>query len=314
MGARRRKGRFFSGWLVLDKPVGIGSTSALGRARRIFDAQKAGHAGTLDPLASGILPVAFGEATKTIHMMMDASKTYECTIRFGATTTTDDLEGEIVNQTAVRPDDSAIQMVLSRFTGEISQKPPVYSALKIDGRRAYDMARAGEEPDLALRQVRIDHIEVIARPDADHLQLRVDCGKGTYIRALGRDIAQELGSLGHICALRRTRVGNFSLDHAIGLEKLMDLGHSTPDLNKLDRLILPLETVLDDIPALALDENQARMVRNGQSIPVSDDRVSADIFWVHYETKAVALGTLRESVFKPLRIINQSPLGVNEME
>ena len=314
MGARRRKGRFFSGWLVLDKPVGIGSTPALGRARRIFDAQKAGHAGTLDPLASGILPVAFGEATKTIHMMMDASKTYECTIRFGATTTTDDLEGEIVNQTAVRPDDSAIQMVLSRFTGEISQKPPVYSALKIDGRRAYDMARAGEEPDLALRQVRIDHIEVIARPDADHLQLRVDCGKGTYIRALGRDIAQELGSLGHICALRRTRVGNFSLDHAIGLEKLMDLGHSTPDLNKLDRLILPLETVLDDIPALALDENQARMVRHGQSIPVSDDRVSADIFWVHYETKAVALGTLRESVFKPSRIINQSPLGVNEME
>ena len=314
MGARRRKGRFFSGWLVLDKPVGIGSTPALGRARRIFDAQKAGHAGTLDPLASGILPVAFGEATKTIHMMMDASKTYECTIRFGATTTTDDLEGEIVNQTAVRPDDSAIQMVLSRFTGEISQKPPVYSALKIDGRRAYDMARAGEEPDLALRQVRIDHIEVIARPDADHLQLRVDCGKGTYIRALGRDIAQELGSLGHICALRRTRVGNFSLDHAIGLEKLMDLGHSTPDLNKLDRLILPLETVLDDIPALALDENQARMVRNGQSIPVSDDRVSADMFWVHYETKAVALGTLRESVFKPSRIINQSLLGVNEME
>ena len=314
MGARRRKGRFFSGWLVLDKPVGIGSTPALGRARRIFDAQKAGHAGTLDPLASGILPVAFGEATKTIHMMIDASKTYECTIRFGATTTTDDLEGEIVNQTAVRPDDSAIQMVLSRFTGEISQKPPVYSALKIDGRRAYDMARAGEEPDLALRQVRIDHIEVIARPDADHLQLRVDCGKGTYIRALGRDIAQELGSLGHICALRRTRVGNFSLDHAIGLEKLMDLGHSAPDLNELDRLILPLETVLDDIPALALDENQARMVRNGQSIPVSDDRVSADMFWVHYETKAVALGTLRESVFKPSRIINQSPLGVNEME
>ena len=313
MGARRRKGRFVSGWLVLDKPAGIGSTPALGRARRIFNAQKAGHAGTLDPLASGILPIAFGEATKTIHMMMDAPKSYECTIRFGAITTTDDAEGEIVEETSARPDDAAIRAALPQFIGEISQKPPAYSALKVDGRRAYDLARAGEDPDLAPRVIRIDDIEMIDRPDVDHVRLRVDCGKGTYIRALGRDLAQNLGSLGYISALRRTRVGYFSLDDAIGLEKLTDLGHSAPDLNELDRLILPLETVLDDIPGLALDENQARMVRHGQSIPVSVD-LSADMFWVHYEAKAVALGALKQGIFRPLRIINQSPTGVNEME
>jgi tRNA pseudouridine55 synthase len=302
--ARRRKGRDISGWLVLDKPSGLGSTPALARAKYLFDARKAGHAGTLDPLASGILPIAFGEATKTVSMMMDAEKEYECTIEWGIATNTDDSEGIETAQSAHRPSVDDVLAVLPEFIGSIMQVPPAFSAIHKDGERAYKLARRGETPELDARQVRIDDIEVTDHASPDCISLRVSCGKGTYIRAIARDLGLRLGTFGHISMLRRTRVGVFSQNNAIGLEKLGHLGHIAADLVELDSLLLPLETVLDDIPALALCEEQARMVRHGRSIPVAS-LPSTPIAWAGYQSRAIALGEIVEGQFRPGRIINQ---------
>ncbi|HEX7886813.1 MAG TPA: tRNA pseudouridine(55) synthase TruB [Phenylobacterium sp.] len=269
--ARRKKGQAISGWINLDKPYDLTSTSAVGRVRRLFDAQKAGHAGTLDPLATGILPIALGEATKTVPFLVDADKSYRFTIAWGRTTATYDREGETIAQSDVRPTIAQVQAVLPRFIGEIDQVPPAYSAIKVDGERAYDLARAGEIVELASRKVNVFDARVADAPDADHITLEVDCGKGTYVRALVRDIAEALGACGHVDALRRTRVGRFTEQSAVALEMLEDLGHKA----RQSEALLPVETALDDIPVLAVTDEDAFRLKQGRSIVLVPRQVEA---------------------------------------
>ena len=259
---RRRKGDAVSGWICFDKPYDLTSTSAVGRVRRIFNAQKAGHAGTLDPLATGILPIALGEATKTVAFMMDAEKAYRFTIAWGRTTTTLDREGETGAQSDVRPSVAEVEAALPAFVGEISQVPPIYSAIKVDGERAYDLARAGETPELAARIVAVHSARVAEASDADHVTLEIECGKGVYVRAICRDLATALGACGHVSALRRTRVGPFNDKTAVTLELLEDLGHKA----RQSELLLPVETALDDIPELAVTDEDAFRLKQGRSI------------------------------------------------
>jgi tRNA pseudouridine55 synthase len=260
--ARRRKGEAVSGWICLDKPYDLTSTHAVSRVRRIFNAQKGGHAGTLDPLATGILPIALGEATKTVPFLMDAAKTYRFTIAWGCTTTTLDREGEAIATSDVRPTAAEVEAALPRFVGEISQIPPAYSAVKIDGERAYDLARAGEIVELQARAVTIHAARLVEISDADHVTLEIECGKGTYVRALARDLAETLGACGHVSELRRTRVGGFSEQSAVTLEFLEDLGHKA----RQSEALLPVETALDDIPALAVTDEDAFRLKQGRSI------------------------------------------------
>jgi len=268
---RRRKGDAVSGWICLDKPYDLTSTHAVGRVRRIFNAQKAGHAGTLDPLATGILPIALGEATKTVAFMMDADKAYRFTIAWGRTTATYDREGDTIAESDVRPSVAEVEAVLPRFVGEISQVPPAYSAIKVDGERSYDLARAGEAVELAARLVTVHSARVADAPDADHVTLEIECGKGTYVRAICRDLADALGACGHVSELRRTRVGPFSDKTAVTLEVLEDLGHKARQLEAL----LPVETALDDIPALAVTDEDAFRLKQGRSIVLVPRQVEA---------------------------------------
>jgi tRNA pseudouridine55 synthase len=260
--ARRRKGDAVSGWICLDKPYDLTSTHAVSRVRRAFNAQKAGHAGTLDPLATGILPIALGEATKTVPFLVDADKAYRFTIAWGRTTATYDREGETIAQSDARPTLAEIEVALPAFVGEISQIPPAYSAIKVDGERAYDLARAGQTVELAPRAVTIHTARVAEVPDADHVTLEIECGKGTYVRAIARDLAQMLGACGHVSALRRTRVGRFTEASAVTLELLEDLGHKA----RQSEALLPVETALDDIPVLAVTTEDAFRLKQGRSI------------------------------------------------
>jgi tRNA pseudouridine55 synthase len=269
--ARRKKGEAISGWVNFDKPYDFGSTQSVGKVRWLFDAQKAGHAGTLDPLATGVLPIALGEATKTVAFMMDARKTYRFTLEWGRTTTTLDREGETTASSDVRPDRAAIEAALPAFIGEITQIPPQYSAIKVDGERAYDLARGGVEFELEGRTVRIDDLRIVDIPDPDHLTLEMDCGKGAYVRAIARDLATALGACAHVSALRRTRVGPFGEDSAITLEKLEDLGHKAA----LPEALLPVATALDDIPVLAVTAEDAFRLAQGRSIVLVPRQVEA---------------------------------------
>ena len=260
--ARKRKGSPVHGWVILDKPQGVTSTQAVSRVKRLFDAQKAGHAGTLDPLATGILAVALGEATKTVPYAMDAEKTYRFTARWGEARDTDDAEGAVTARIDVRPTREAILAALPTFTGEIMQSPPAYSAVKVAGERAYDLAREGETPNLEPRPVLIREARLVAQPDADTAEFEIVCGKGAYVRAWVRDLARALGTLGHVISLRRTRLGALSADAAISLEKLEALGHSPAALEHLR----PIATVLDGIPALAVSGGDAVRLRSGNPI------------------------------------------------
>ena len=260
--ARKRKGRAVSGWIVLDKPYDLGSTQAVSRVRRLYEAQKAGHAGTLDPLATGILPIALGEATKTVPFLMDADKTYVFTIEWGASTATVDREGEVVARSDVRPAPEAAAEALKAFVGEIQQVPPAFSAIKVDGERAYDLAREGVEVELKARTVTIHSAVVSAVPDADHIEITIACGKGTYVRSIVRDLAVALGACAHVSALRRTRVGPFGAEEAISMENLELLIHKGAG----SEAILPVETALDDIPALAVTTEDAFRLKQGRSI------------------------------------------------
>lgn len=316
----RRKGQPIHGWLVLDKPAGLGSTAAVGIVRRLFGAAKAGHAGTLDPLASGVLPIALGEATKTVAFAMDGAKTYFFAIRWGEARTTEDGEGAISGTSAVRPDAAAIRAILPRFTGAIRQRPPAFSAIKIDGERAYDLARAGAEPDLAERLVTIEALDYLGSPDPDHAEFRCRCGKGTYIRALARDMALALGTLGHIAVLRRERVGGFALADAIPLASLREIGHREaeggPATGGPAPLLLaqlkPIETALDGIPALALTGREADRLKQGRPVPVlrSDNRAVVDTLpsgstlYATAEGKIVALLRWDGALAHPLRLFN----------
>ena len=269
--ARRKKGEAVSGWINLDKPYDFGSTQAVGKVRWIFNAQKAGHAGTLDPLATGVLPIALGEATKTVSFLMDADKAYRFTIEWGRTTASFDREGATTATSDVRPTREQVEAVLPDFVGDIQQVPPAFSAIKVDGERAYDLARAGETVELKPREVSIYAARVVDAPDPDHIEIEVECGKGTYVRAIVRDIAEKLGACAHVSALRRTRVGPFGEDSAITLELLEDLGHKARCLEAL----LPVETALDDIPELAVTAEDAFKLKQGRPIVLVPRQVEA---------------------------------------
>ena len=263
MSRRKPRGRPLDGWLIIDKPPGLTSTDVVNRVRRIFDAQKAGHGGTLDPLATGLLPIAFGAATKTVPYVMDGTKLYHFTLRFGEARDTDDADGQVIETSDVRPSDDLIRAELAAFRGAIMQVPPAYSAVKIAGERAYDMAREGRAPVLEPRPARVDRFELIERPDPDTAIFEVASGKGVYMRSLARDLARACGTVGHITALRRLRVGPFLEASAIPLDKLRapeDTAPASPDL------LLPVATALADIPALALTQAEAVDLLHGQAI------------------------------------------------
>jgi tRNA pseudouridine55 synthase len=300
MSGRRPRNKI-DGWVVLDKPLGMGSTKAVGRVRWLFGAEKAGHGGTLDPLASGVLPIALGEATKTVPFVMDGRKEYRFTLRFGEARSTEDAEGEVTATSEARPAGGAIRQMLGRFVGEIEQTPPAYSALKVEGRRAYDLARAGVAVDLKPRRVSIERLELAGRPDRDHADFVVTCGKGTYIRSLGRDLALALGTVGHLSALRRTAAGPFREEAAISLPKLEALGHIPPLLGAL----VPVATALDDIPALAMTETQAGRLRQGQPVLLTRDAPpSGALLRAEQEGKLVALVRSDGASVQPVRVFN----------
>ena len=306
---RRKKGEIVNGWVCLDKPFGMGSTEAVSKVRRLFDAQKAGHAGTLDPLASGILPIALGEATKTVPFMMEAQKVYRFTINWGISTDSLDREGEITGRSDVRPDVEAVRAALPAFTGEIDQVPPQFSAIKVDGQRAYDLAREGTYFELASRRVMIHEAAVSDAPDADHVELTIRTGKGVYVRSLARDLAAVLGAEGHVSALRRERVGPFSTENAVSLDFLTDLVHR----DAASEGLLPVATALDDIPELAVTDQDAFSLRQGRPIVLLPRQVetlkgrlrdgSRTVSAFQGQT-LVALGQLRAGRLEPDRVFN----------
>jgi tRNA pseudouridine55 synthase len=314
MMARRRKGRDVHGWLILDKPDGITSNQALGRVKRLLEPKKAGHAGTLDPLATGVLPIALGEATKTVAFALEGAKLYRFTIRWGVSTDTLDAEGAETARSDVRPSREAIEAVLSAFVGEIEQVPPAYSAIKVDGERAYDLARAGETVVLDSRVVRIDSIRLIEASDPDLSVLELACGKGAYVRALVRDLAAALGAEAHVAALRRLKVGPFSSDEAITLAELDLLVHKGAALARL----LPIETALDDIPALAVTGEDANRLGQGRAIVLLPHQAqelrerrrpriiggedASRLALATLGGRAVALGEVRAGRFQPVRV------------
>jgi tRNA pseudouridine55 synthase len=299
--SRRKTGEKIDGWVILDKPAGLGSTPAVGKVRRLFGAQKAGHGGTLDPLASGVLPIALGEATKTVPFVMDGRKEYRFTVRFGEARSTEDGEGHVTATSDARPSDPEIRRAQASFIGDIEQIPPAFSALKVEGRRAYDLARAGETVDLKPRHVLVERLELVGRPDADHADFVVSCGKGTYIRSLGRDLAQALGTVGHLSALRRTAAGPFREEAAISLSKLEALGHIPALLGAL----APVATALDDIPALALTEAQADRLRQGQPVLLTRDAPpSGTLLRAEAGSRLVALVRSDGASLKPVRVFN----------
>ncbi|MEM6536928.1 MAG: tRNA pseudouridine(55) synthase TruB [Pseudomonadota bacterium] len=260
MGQRRKKGRPINGWLVLDKDYDLGSTEAVSKLKWLYRARKVGHAGTLDPLATGILPIAFGEATKTVPFITDAKKTYQFTAQWGASTSTDDTEGEVLETSDTRPTKDAIVSVLPSFTGLIRQRPPRFSAVRINGERAYDLAREGVEAELPIREITIDSLKIIDTPSTDLAHFEAVTGKGAYVRALVRDMAEALGTVGHVVRLRRTSVGPFSEEQAVTLADLEAL----EDGDERDNAILPIEAALSFVPKAAIDGPGAGRLRNGQ--------------------------------------------------
>jgi tRNA pseudouridine55 synthase len=278
------------------------STKVVSRLKRLYDAAKAGHAGTLDPLATGILPIAFGEATKTVPFVVDGIKAYRFTVRFGAETDTDDAEGKVIEMSDRRPTREEIEAALPQFTGEISQVPPRYSALKVEGARAYDLARDEEAFELAPRTVVIDRLDLVDHPDPDHCVLEAECGKGTYVRALARDLGRALQCLGHVAALRRTRVGAFHEDDATTLEEVEAAAAEGPDA--LTGVLQPVETALHDLPALNLSSADAARLRQGQAVLLRgrDAPILSGPVYAVSKGALVALGEVAQGEFKPRRI------------
>src|SRR5882672_3330709 len=307
----RREKRDVHGWIVLDKAVGMTSTQAVGAIKRLFSCKRAGHAGTLDPLASGCLPIALGEATKTVPFVMDGRKTYSFTVRWGEERDTDDADGRVVAVSDARPDRAAIEALLPGFTGTVSQVPPQYSAIKIDGERAYDLARDGETVDLQARPVEIHRLELLNLPDADHAEFRAECGKGTYVRSLARDMGRALGSLGHIKALRREAVGSLGENDMISLERLTELCHrAAAGEGNLADAILPVETALDDIPALAVTRADAARLQRGQAVLLRgrDAPIFRGTVYVTVSGQLVALAEVDRGEIVPKRVFNLAGL------
>jgi tRNA pseudouridine55 synthase len=302
--ARRKKGRAIHGWLVLDKPVGMTSTQAVGAVRRLFDARKAGHAGTLDPLATGVLPIALGEATKTVPYAVDGTKHYRFTVRWGAGTDTDDAEGQTTATSELRPSREAIEALLPRFTGEIMQTPPAFSAIKVDGNRAYDLARAGEIVELEARPVQIDSLTLIDMPDPDTSVFEARCGKGTYVRALARDMGAELGCLGHLIALRRTRVAPFDEAQAVSLASLEAAAEQGEDA--LQALLRPIEAALQDLAEISVGQNDAARLLRGQAVLIRgrDAPTGTGPTYATCKGQLIAVGQIDKGELRPLRVFN----------
>ncbi|GIK79962.1 MAG: tRNA pseudouridine synthase B [Alphaproteobacteria bacterium] len=307
----RREKRDVHGWVVLDKPIGMTSTHAVAVVKRLFSARRAGHAGTLDPLASGCLPVALGEATKTVPFIMDSRKTYRFTVRWGEERDTDDAEGRVTETSAERPSREAILAVCPRFTGRIEQTPPRFSAIKIEGERAYDLARDGQEVTLQSRPVDIERLTLVDIPDPGHAVFEAACGKGTYVRALARDMGRELGCLGHVSALRRTSVGPFGPVEMISLEQLTALcDRAAAGEARLADALLPVETALDDIPALAVSRADAARLQRGQAVLLRgrDAPILHGTVYVTAAGELVALADADRGEIVPKRVFNLAGL------
>lgn len=297
--ARTRKGRAVSGWLVVDKPAGVTSTTVVNKVKWAFQAQKAGHAGTLDPAATGVLAVALGEATKTVSCITDALKCYRFVVTFGSATTTDDAEGEVIATSALRPTDARIEDALAAFRGQISQVPPQFSAVKVDGERAYDLAREGEAMDLAARPLWVDRLDVIARPGADHVELEMVCGKGGYVRAIARDLGRSLGCLGHVAWLRREWSGPFTAAEGISLAEIDRLARS----EELDGWLKPLEMGLVDLPQMtATPEGAVRLKHGNPGMVIGPALPYGTEAWASYQGQAVAVGIYRSGELHPSRV------------
>jgi tRNA pseudouridine55 synthase len=296
------------GWLVIDKPLGLSSNSVVELVRRGTGA-KAGHAGTLDPLASGVLPIALGEATKTVSYAMNGRKRYRFRIAWGVARTTDDCEGEIIGESSSRPDRAAIEAILPRFIGTVEQVPPAYSAIKVNGRRAYRLARANRPPALTSRRVEIDELRLVGTPDSDHADCEAIVGKGTYIRALVRDLGTGLGTFAHIAALRRLSVGRFTENQAVPLDFITERGHILPDCGHL----LPIETALDDIPAVLLSGAEAARLRSGQRVtpgsgggyPDFDRLQEGTVVGAWHNLALIGLARIEDRCLRPVRVINR---------
>lgn len=297
----RRKGRFLNGWMLIDKPAGVGSTDVVNKLRWLYDARKAGHAGTLDPAATGLLVVGFGEATKLIPYIMDDLKCYEFSMQFGSATTTDDAEGEVIERSDARPNEAQIRAALPQFTGEIMQTPPAFSAVRIEGKRAYDLAREGVEVELSARPLFVEALELTEYdPSTGIADLYMICGKGGYVRAIARDLGKATGSLGHVLSLRRVWSSAFDVDDAIDFNKLRDLSKEERE----DDLIRPIGEALTEIPEIALKTPEhARKLQNGNAVPVLDDPSHGEACWASYRGKLLAIGAVENGMFQPERVI-----------
>lgn len=297
----RTKGRDISGWLVVDKPAGLTSTAVVNKVRWALGAKKAGHAGTLDPAATGVLAVALGEATKTVPYITDALKCYRFVVRLGAQTNTDDAEGEVIATRDLRPSDAEVRAALGPFRGEILQVPPQFSAVKVDGERAYARARSGEEMDLAARPLWVESLEMTGRPDADTIELELVCGKGGYVRSIARDLGAALGCLGHVLRLRREWSGPFEASDGVSLETI-EAEARTP---ALDARLLPLEVGLADLPELRTTAEGAARLRNGNpGLVLASDVGWGEEAWASWQGRAVAVGTYRSGELHPSRVFN----------
>ncbi len=295
-----RKGRDISGWLIVDKPAGPTSTAVVNKVRWALGAKKAGHAGTLDPAATGVLAVAIGEATKTVPFVTDALKAYAFTVRLGQATNTDDAEGEVINTSDLRPSDEDIKSALGAFVGDIQQVPPKFSAVKIDGERAYKLARDGEDVELAARPLWVEELVLTARPDADHVQLEMTCGKGGYVRSIARDLGEALGCLGHVTALRRIWSGPFDAADGVTLERVEEMA-KTPEL---DTLLRPLEVGLADLPEVKCTADGTTRLRNGNpgAVLPNADVEYGDEVWASFQGRAVAVGIYKSGELHPNRV------------
>ncbi|MBL1438119.1 MAG: tRNA pseudouridine(55) synthase TruB [Rhodobacteraceae bacterium] len=297
--ARRKKGRPLHGWLIIDKPLGITSSAVVNKAKWAFDAQKAGHAGTLDPEATGVLAIAFGEATKTVPYVTDSLKAYRFTVRLGQATNTDDGEGKVISESEKRPSAEDIDAALPAFTGDIMQVPPQYSAVKVDGERAYKRARDGEEMELKARPLLVESLKLVEMPDADHAVLEMTCGKGGYVRSIARDLGETLGCFGHVVQLRRVWAGPFEIADSIPFAKLDELAKD----RALDAFLLPLEAGLNDLEELACTPEGAAKLRNGNPGMVIASNVEyGEECWASIDGHPVAIGVYKAGELHPNRV------------
>lgn len=309
MGRRKPVGRPINGWLVIDKTPGMTSTQVVNEVKRVTQAQKVGHGGTLDPLATGILPIALGEATKTVAYIMDARKGYEFTLRFGEARDTDDAAGAVTATSELRPSDEEIRAALPQFIGLIMQVPPRYAAVKVQGERAYDLARRGEIVELAPREIRIDELVLVRRIDLDHAEFRMTSGKGAYVRAIARDLGEALGCHAHVSALRRSEVGSFNASNAVSLDELARIVED----DTLPQILVPMTTALAGIPALAVTEPQALRLRSGQPVRimpalVGDDVIEPATVRAMRAGELIALARLEGMELSPVRVFHHGPM------